>query len=327
MNSLSYPRDQIQSKIGRTACDQDSLLQILEYRAREIDNEITNQLLKELVLNYSDAQRELVALNEKLTEKQRRLDEDLEVAAGIQRTLLPGNLPSIENVEFSWKFLPCELIGGDIFNVFALDEDHLGLYMIDVSGHGVPAALVTVSISQMLQPNSEYVKKSNGLGHNLHEIVSPKDVLNILEDEYPIERFDMFFSIIYAVINCRNGNLAYSRGGHPPAIILHSDGSIELLDKGGPIIGIGALAPFEEGHNGLRKGDKVIYYTDGITEYENESGELYGKDRLHALLKNMGEEPIAIILDEVMKSVVSFGGAAMPQDDVSLLGMEFKGIR
>lgn len=324
MKSRSHPPDGFLSKIGQTACDQESILQLLEYRAREIDNGITNQLLKELVLNYSDAQRELVALNKKLTEKQQKLDEDLKVAAGIQRTLLPGNLPSLKNLEFSWKFLPCELIGGDIFNVFALDEDHLGLYMIDVSGHGVPAALVTVSISQMLQPNSEYVKRSNGAGHKSQEIMAPKDVLSILEDEYPIERFDMFFSIIYTVINCRSGNLVYSRGGHPPAIVLHSDGSIELLYKGGPIIGIGALSPFEEGYKDLRKGDKVIYYTDGITEYENASGELYGSDRFHALLEKMGQEPIAVILDEVMNSVVNFGGPALPQDDVSLLGMEFK---
>lgn len=325
MNSRSRSFNRLLSEIGRTACDQDSLLQILEYRAREIDNEIANQLLRELVMNYSAAQRELVALNEKLTEKQQKLDEDLRIAAGIQRTLLPARLPTLDNLEFSWKFVPCELIGGDIFNVFALDKDHIGIYMIDVSGHGVPAALVTVSVSQMLQPNSEYVRKTNGSASDSLEITPPKDILDILENEYPIERFDMFFSIIYAVIDLHKGTIAYSRGGHPPGIILHLDGSIDLLEKGGPVIGLGALVPFEEGYMDLHKGDKVIFYTDGITEYEDTSGALYGKDRLHALLKEMSREPIAVILDEVMKSIAGFGGPAIPQDDVSLLGMEFKG--
>jgi sigma-B regulation protein RsbU (phosphoserine phosphatase) len=104
-------------------------------------------------LNIARLTKEVMEANEELMRKQRRLNEDLEAAAGIQQSLLPQGAPDMENVAVAWRFMPCESIGGDIFNVIRLDETHWAIYMLDVSGHGVPSALVTVSVSQMLHPN------------------------------------------------------------------------------------------------------------------------------------------------------------------------------
>ena len=131
--------------------------QILEYWASFKDTEVNNQLLQELVFKYSAAEKKLKQLNQELREKQKRLNEDLAAAAEIQKSLLPHTVGSVENLEVAWKFEPCEHMGGDIFNLFQLDDAHWGIYMLDVSGHGVQAAMVTVSVSQFLQPNSGHL--------------------------------------------------------------------------------------------------------------------------------------------------------------------------
>ncbi|MDY0042833.1 MAG: PP2C family protein-serine/threonine phosphatase [Desulforhabdus sp.] len=297
---------------------------LLEYRAWETDNEINKQLLKQLVLKYSAAERELVRLNSELLDKQRRLDQDLKAAAGIQHALLPVTLPETNNLQVAWKFIPCEQIGGDIFNVFPLDSDHVALYMLDVSGHGVPSALVTVSVSQALQPDGGYVLKKHGSGQSVDRIVSPKELLAALDEQYPLERFDMFFSMIYGIVNIRQGYLIHANAGHPPAILLNPERGVEVIDADGPIIGMGGI-PFEEARTEIARGDKVLFYTDGIIEYENPREGFYGKERFYDLLQESKRQPITAIMDKIIDSVLEFGDHTPPQDDISLLGFEYMG--
>ncbi len=233
---------------------------------------------------------ELIRTNIELTNKQKTLDEDLKAAAGIQRSLLPRAIPDIKNLTIAWKFIPSYMIGGDIFNVFRLDEDHVGLYMIDVSGHGVPSALITVSVSQMLQPDSGYTTKRKIDAPPGYEIVPPKTVLQTLDHEYPIDRFDKYFTIVYMIIDTKNGTLTYSSAAHPPPVILRRRGGLELLDKGGTIIGLDGLVPFDEGEKVLQQGDRIILYTDGVAEYQNNDGKSFGEDRFYSLLESTKQQ-------------------------------------
>lgn len=267
--------------------------------------------------------QKLIQTNQELLEKQRRLDEDLKAAAVIQSSLLPTRTPYFQNITMVWRFQPCDLIGGDIFNVCQLDEQHLGIYMVDVSGHGVPGAMVTVSVHQLLQPENGYLKKSRG-DFPYYEIVPPAEVCYALDGEYPIERFDKYFTIVYAILDTHSGRLRYCSAAHPPPILLRVDESVELLDKAGTIIGLGGIVPFEEDEKLLAAGDKLIFYTDGVVECQNEKGEFYGEDRFLHLLQSLGKRSIGQILDSVMNSLATFAGGASFQDDVSLLGIEFK---
>ena len=165
----------------------------------------------------------------------------------------------------AWKFQPCEQIGGDIFNMMRLDPSHYAFYILDVSGHGVPSALVTVSVSQMLRPDSGTVIRRAGANADGHEIVPPSEVLARLDREYPMERFDKFFSIVYMIVDVRDGTAHYSSAGHPPPLLVGADGGFARLDKGGPIIGQGSGLPFEEGRQPLKPGDRIILTTDGVT--------------------------------------------------------------
>lgn len=284
------------------------VLKHLEYTIKHLDFEG-----QEMVLVIVDDVTESELQKLKLMEKQKRLDDDLRAAAGIQQSLLPRVIPNLESLEIAWKFLPCDLIGGDIFNVFRLDEEHLGCYMLDVSGHGVPSALVTVSVSQALRPSAPDFA-----------VISPAEICKSLDEEYPFERFNNFFTIVYMVINFREGYCLYTNAGHPAPVLLRSDGSMELLLEGGPIIGLGGVTSFAEGRKELRYGDKIIFYTDGLIEHRNESGEFYSQDRLFHKLQELQGCSLEEILSGLLQSVMDFGGESRLRDDVSLLGIGFK---
>ncbi len=275
-------------------------------------------------LKISRLTRKLIGANEELLRKQEILDEDLKAAAGIQRSLLPQSIPETETLDMAWRFMPCDRIGGDIFNVVRLDEDHWGIYMLDVSGHGVPSALVSVSVSQMLhtQHNRLLIKTKKEAPY--YEIVLPSQVLNALDREYPIDRFDKFFTISYIIIDTHSNRITYSNAAHPPPVLIRRDGELELLEKGGTIIGMGGVLPFEEGSVQVRPGDRLFVYTDGIIEYRNEARELYGGERFYAELSRLRDRSITDLIDGVINAIMRFGNNRPPQDDVTLLGLEFR---
>lgn len=288
----------------------------------EVVARIENQLK---IRKLTDALR---AANAELTEKQRHLDDDLKAAAGIQQNLLPRQSPHIPGLDIAWKFMPCRQIGGDIFNILRLDEDHAGFYMIDISGHGVPAAMVTFSISQTLQPHMGCtVRRRFSGGAAGDEIVPPREVLEALDAEYPWERFEKFLTMVYLIVDLRQGDLVYSNAAHPPPLILHADGGVDLLDTGGTVIGLNGILPFEEETRRLRDGDKLLCYTDGVFEMTNEKGEIFGEERFHDLTRSLRHLPVQRMLDGIVREIDAFVDGAKLCDDVSLLGIEYQALK
>jgi len=286
---------------------------------------VTKPFDKGEVLARVRSQLRIRSLTREVMDKQKHLDHDLKVAAGIQRSLLPGKVPAKSNLEFAWKFQPCESIGGDIFNLFPLDDAHYAVYMLDVSGHGVPSALITVSVSQLLQPYTNTLVKRDTDQGSQNEIVTPMEVMRELDREYPIERFDKYFTFIYMLIDIKGGALRYSNAGHPPPLLLRADGTLEKLEKGGPMIGLGGVLPFEEGELAIGAGDRIILYTDGVLEYEKALGEFYGEERFQRAVTGEAGLSIDALLDHIMEDMMAFGQQAKPADDITLLGIEYRG--
>ncbi|MGD8343194.1 MAG: PP2C family protein-serine/threonine phosphatase [Desulfobacterales bacterium] len=334
MNFDDLLREQIEQLDLQNPENGPLIKQVLEYWASIKDTGINNQLLQELVLKYSASEKKLKQLNEELLDKQKRLDADLAAAAEIQKSLLPHKIDSTANLSIAWKFMPCEHTGGDIFDMFQLDDDHWALYMLDVSGHGVQAAMITVSVAQFLQPNSGHLLEPNSGGlAALLQIRTPAEVLTALDDEFPFERFNNFFTITYMTINTRTGELRYSNAGHPHSILLRKDGPLEHLSKGGPAIGMGDFRllsgqaeRFEEGYLQLNPGDKLFVYTDGIVEYQKPGGEFYGSEHLCETLQAMPGKSINDMIEQAIKSLLNFGDHTKPQDDITILGLEFRGV-
>jgi sigma-B regulation protein RsbU (phosphoserine phosphatase) len=269
-----------------------------------------------LIIIYDVTDIELQKIE--LQRKQKRIDRDLKSAAAIQQSLLPDRSPRIDNIQVAWKFEPCEQVGGDIFNIHNMDEGKVGLYMLDVCGHGVPAALISVAVSQFLN-------SGDGLLGNNCELVSPDIVLNRLDEAFPFERFDSFFSIICMTLDAREGLLTYSSAGHPPPVLVRSNGSIETLDHRGPSIGIGSGEIIGQQSMKLQTGDKIFLYTDGLLENRNPAGGFFGKTRFYEILEKYRKKPVEEIVESIYTSVKYFRQEAKPDDDISILGVEYSG--
>ncbi|MGD9818136.1 MAG: SpoIIE family protein phosphatase [Desulfomonilaceae bacterium] len=279
----------------------------------------------EMILIVVDDMTELETQRLSLVEKQERLDEDLKSAAEIQKSLLPASLPKLPGCDFAFRFIPSERVGGDIFNIFELDDERVVIYILDVSGHGVPAAMVTVSVSQMLSPTTGYFcnRENNSQFVCETELSSPKMVLTALDIHYPIERFDKYFTMSYVVLNHRKASLVSCNAGHPTPILLRSDGHVEYLEEGGAIVGLGGLIPYEDEMRLIEKGDKLIFYTDGITEYSNSAGELFGERRLKDLLGPMVNRTAEDTAEEIIRRIMEFGDGSPPGDDITLVVAHF----
>ena len=308
------------------------IYQLLEHRANIKDKEINNRLLQELVIKYAESEKKLKTLNQELIKKQDRIELDLSAAAEIQKSLLPKDKYSAsDEIAVAWKFRPCDKIGGDIFNIIPLNDEYWAFYMIDVAGHGVQAAMIAVTVYQYLQPQSGYRISGSMEAIPNQKIWQPAKVLEFLDREYPFERFNSFFTINYVILNTRTGALTASSAGHPPPIILRKDGQLISLKKGGRPIGtidlrISEDEPivFLEDHERLQAGDKLVFYTDGVTEYQNEKNEFYGTERFCRKLMKLKERPVSELIDTSFKSLMEFGHNTKPQDDISLLGLELR---
>lgn len=314
----------------RPDASSEQLRQMIENWAAQHDSLAAHRLLHALVLKYAAAEKDLYRLNRELIAKQEKIDEDLAAAAEIQRSLLPRKPADYGPLEMDWTFEPSAQIGGDIFNLIRLADHLWALYTLDISGHGVPAAMVAVSVYQALQPGSGFISRPDPRAVLGHSPQRPAAVLEALDAGYPFERFSNFFTMVYLVLDTERKTLTYSNAGHPRPVILRRDGRIKLLKRGGPFIGLlGLRLPEAEGgfmeeRLAFNPGDKLFLYTDGLNEYMNPEGEMYGNQRLHALLKEHAGESVSEIIAAVRASWRNFGRGALPADDVTLVGIELK---
>jgi len=255
--------------------------------------------------------------------QQKELQEALLSAAHIQRRLIPAQYPTHQSFEFAWEFMPSKKVGGDLFNIARLDEQTVMTYLVDVSGHGISSAMVSVSVHQSLSPRTGQLLKRQTAHPPYYMISSPSDVLRALEEEYPFERFEEFFTVSYLLLDAQSGRVRYANAGHPPPLLLRRSGEIVRLTSGGTIIGMGSRLDFDEAEIQLSEGDRLFLYTDGITEHCNQAGEAYGEQRLIDCLATKPAESLERACQQAIDQLMSFDKGRQPQDDVTLIGIEF----
>lgn len=293
----------------------------IDYISKPFDpEEVVARVRNQLAMRESG--RRLRTTNSTLRQQQNRIDEDLRAAGSIQQALLPAGPPAVRGIDVAWRFRPCDQVGGDFFQVEQLDGRHLALYVVDVSGHGIPAAMLTVAVAQTLSPDGNVVKEDRGRG----PVRSPSQVVRLLNEAYPIERFERCFTIAYLLLDVSTGRLRYSRAGHPMPLHVRADGKTTALAEGGTVIGLGDALPVEEGELQLAPGDRVFVHSDGVVELANGSGELYGENRLRNTLAMTRRLPLEAACDMVLNSVRCFADGLPFQDDITLVGLQF-GVR
>jgi len=217
--------------------------------------------------------------------------------------------------------MPSATIGGDIFNVVCLGASHTALYMIDVSGHGVPAALVSVTLAQEMSPSGELL-----MDKFLDQPRSPEGVLRLLDSAFPLERFDKFFSMFYMLYEMETGTLTYCNAGHPPPMLLRAGGGLECLEEGGTLVGMGLVDTYVQGKVTVGDGDMLLVYTDGVSELESPEGEQFGAEQLEALFGSLQGQTPEQVLQILTGKLQAHADGRPPDDDISLVCARFSRI-
>jgi sigma-B regulation protein RsbU (phosphoserine phosphatase) len=268
---------------------------------------------------------QVLATNAMLEEANLRMKRDLRAAAKIQQALLPTAIPETDGFKFAWRHRPCDELAGDTLNLFPLDHRHVGLYVLDVSGHGVPAALLSVTLSRWLSRTSGqtclYSDESDSNGER--RAASPAEVAERLNHQFRINpEIPQYFTLVYGVLDTKTCELRLVTAGNMPPIYAPPSSMPLLLEINGFPIGIVKRPDFEEMSVQLNPGDRVLFYTDGIIEAENLEGEQLGVERLLTGLTESRDDSLDKSLDSLLDSVESWRDGSSLEDDISLLAIE-----
>lgn len=243
-----------------------------------------------------------------------KLEFDLRLASSIQRYLLPENLPQTDSLEFAVKYLPQQLIGGDFYDFFKLPHGKIGVVIGDVSGKGIPAAILMA----LCQTKLRYIAMSGK---------SPAQTLCLLNSEMVhAMRSDMFITIIYLVIDPESGEAKFARAGHEPPLLAcaDSDEAAQPLKSSGMALGMVSEELFDEVMEDasfkMNSGDVLVLYTDGLTEAANPEGGEFTAKKLAQTISTLRSRNANDLNDEIIKSVESFMGPGNKYgDDLTLL--------
>lgn len=271
------------------------------------------------------ARDELQRANERLEAASLAMKQDLQAAEEVQRSLLPAELPAVAGLGFAYKFRPCSDVGGDSLNVIELDERSIGVYILDVSGHGVAAALLSVSLSHILAapPDRSFLFHAAPEGGRKYTISPPAEVVGRLNRQFAGRAGrPQYFTMIYGIIDTLDHTFRYAAAGHLGPIHMPRGGAPRVLETGGLPVGLIRGAAFQESRITLAAGDRLFLCTDGLYEAENREGEEYGVERLLIEIERSRNMPLIESLNAVMGGVEAWAAPEGPRDDASMMAIE-----
>jgi sigma-B regulation protein RsbU (phosphoserine phosphatase) len=271
-------------------------------------------------------QIELEESNARLERANDRMSHDLKAAAKIQETFLPRQVVRVPGVQFAWVYRPCEELGGDGLNVIPLGEGRVGLYVLDVSGHGVASALLSVAMSRVLSSPSDHssILARDGSIPGKPVITSPAEVADRLNRLFPFDTAtEQFATLIYGVLDAGTGEFRYVSAGHPNPVHLPAGAPPVVLESQGYPIGLAEDA-YTERSVMLAGGDRLYLYSDGVPEAPNPAGEPFGEARFLESVSQARFEPLQQGVDALLEEVERWRGASNALDDISILAVEVR---
>ncbi|MDG3007690.1 PP2C family protein-serine/threonine phosphatase [Paludisphaera mucosa] len=287
----------------------------------------TQLTLKRAVDQVRLLELELVERNRVLESANGRMARDLKAAARVQEALLPRGTPGVSGLECAWTFRPCDELAGDGLGIVRLDASRVGLYVLDVSGHGVASALLSVSIARVLTPPDDpaSILMRPAADGDRPGPASPAEVLDRLNLLFPFDlATEKFFTMVYGVFDAATGEFRYASAGHPGPVHLPADGPPALLEGRGFPVGL-AEESCQERSLVMRAGDRLLLYSDGVPEAADLDGRLFGNERLLGAVDRARDEPLSAGVAALRMDVERWCGDAGVQDDVSILAVEFSG--
>ncbi|MBI3992752.1 MAG: SpoIIE family protein phosphatase [Candidatus Lambdaproteobacteria bacterium] len=256
-------------------------------------------------------QRELRVANDLLSRKNEQMLSDLEAARGVQMALLPSELPRNEAVAIGTRYVPMERVGGDFFDVVELEQGaKLGVLVADVCGHGIAAAFIT-AMTKISFRNSCF------------KSTDPAWVLDEMNRALNTNLTSGFVTAFYGVLDLRTRRLAYASGGHPP-LLVHRRASDEILhlESQATFLGVFENVSFSSNVFDLQRGDRVLFYTDGIYEGQNPQQEQFGMERVVDAIKSNRGESMEVLLGDLLTRFQGFQHESTPEDDITIVGLD-----
>lgn len=249
---------------------------------------------------------EKVMLHDSLIEKQ-RLETQLEVARQVQLELLPARDPQLNGFDISAYNFPTEEVSGDYYDWVRIYDDQIGIVIADVSGKGVPAALLMAFLRASL-------RAATHIGYAPH--ISMSKVNYLLWES--IER-NQFVTAFYGIFDATNRTLAYSNAGHNPALFMGADGSARFEERGGVPLGMFRDTRYYEYFETIEPGQMLVLYTDGLTEAMNSKEEEYGRDRLVDAVRQCRDLSAREMINHIHRDLMSWTEGQGAHDDVTVL--------
>lgn len=238
---------------------------------------------------------------------ERIMVRDLSQAAEIQSGVLPRQAPHLASVDLAGYNAPCRTVGGDYYDFFPYSDGRVGLALGDVSGKGMPASLMMMALHARVQVLAEEPKDLGAFMTRLNKATC---------SNCPSNRFITFF---FCIFDPATGSVSFANAGHNPPILVRAGGQAEMLEGGGPPLGILSMAPFAQQSISFNQGDLLVLYSDGVTECINGQEEEFGEGRFIQVLAENREKPATAIVEAVTQALLDFAAGAPPADDITLV--------
>jgi sigma-B regulation protein RsbU (phosphoserine phosphatase) len=267
----------------------------------------------------------ITKLNRQLNETNRCLERGLEAAAQIQQSFLPTVKPQFKGYDFAWAHNPCGKLGGDMFNVVALGDGQVGIYVLDVTGEGVPAALLATTLSRVLAPASDpasilIARNDDG---SVARVRGPAEVAQELNRRFSMREGRQYFTLAYGVLHLESRRLEFTSAAHPPLLYLQPGRAPAMLYLEGFPIGMAPESdPFQQRSVVLQPGDRILIYSDGVPDAMRGDGEVFGAAGLLDAVQRFSSEPLEGVIGCLLGELRDWRGDAAANEDVSILGFK-----
>jgi phosphoserine phosphatase RsbU/P len=315
---MSIVQDQIRSMLAVPLQTKNGVIGLIYLDSPFLIREFTKEDLSVLTVmsNIAAVRIEHARLAE-LEQAEKLRAQEMQHAAMIQRSILPSNFPPFpDRREFQLHahMTPARGVGGDLFDFFLLDKDHLAFAVGDVSGKGVPAALFMAVARTLLRATAPHRQ-------------SPSECLTYMNASLNAENTSgMFVTFFYGVLDTRTGELQFANAGHNPPYVFSPDGTYRVLEgNGGPMLGLFPGLTYETSTTTFAPGEGILVYTDGVTEAKDTAEEFFEEQRLEEFLRGHGSEPVEQFINGLHRKVEEFAMGAPQADDITALALRYLG--
>ena len=287
-----------------------AMLRVLSQRL-DATNSAAFRDLTEKNKQLQAAYDELKAAQAQIIEKE-RLERELQVAADIQLSILPDELPRTAGANFSGCMFPARQVGGDFYDVFPIGDEHIGVLIGDVADKGVPSALFMARAHALFMAEADDERLTAG------------EVMRLVNRHITrLQKSTQFVTVLYGILDLKSRQFSYARAGHEPPLVLERNGTVERLPhSSGMAIGLWESINLDERTVMLSPGQTLLLYTDGMTDCRDPRGELFGLEKVKTTLSGLAGRTAQEICDDLLATLQRYQGGAKQDDDVTLVAVQ-----